>query len=156
MPIVGVPPFILLVEFDENFFVEPGLSRGVRVSFVIALKKGPLLQILVGRVLLVVLHEQANDLKRLVLHALDVKVHLGANLVLGGAGFSAGVRIEVVDGTLVARGDDRPAACLLLKVIEQLYKDKVDILLIAEDRQAVPGAPLTVRDKSFRLNDGWI
>ena len=81
MPIIGITPFVFLVELDEVFFVEPGLGIHFGVRLVIALKSDPLFLSFVGGVFLVILHEKGHDLKGLVFHPLDVKVYFSANLM---------------------------------------------------------------------------
>lgn len=118
--IVCVAPFVLLAEFDENFFVEPGLGGDKGIGLVVAQEGGPFFEVFEGGVLLVVLEEEANDFKGLIFHALDIEVDFGSELVFGAAVFFGRVSIGVVGGAPVATGDDDAAAGLFLEIVEQV------------------------------------
>lgn len=90
------------------------------------------------------MHEQADDLLRPFFHALDVKIDLSADLVLGGLIFFRGVGVGVMGGTSVAAGDDHPFAGLFLDVIEKIDQDRIDVFFAADEREAVAGAPFAI------------
>ena len=79
MLVVGIPPFIFLIDFDENFFVHPRLDSGIRL--VIALKFKTFLVAFIQRILLIILHQKPSDFQRTVFHSLDIKIDLGADLM---------------------------------------------------------------------------
>lgn len=91
-----------------------------------------------------VLHEDAGDLLGPLLHALDVEVDLGADLVFGELVLFGGVGVGVVGGTAVAAGDDDPLAGLFLDVVEEVEEDGVDVLLAVDDGEAVSAGAFAV------------
>ncbi len=135
MPIVPISPFRFLEKLDKDLPIHPGL--GSEFSLVITLEVKALFVVLIGERLLKILHEKTNDLLGPLLHTLDVKVNLSANLMLGNLVLFRGVGIGVVRGTAVAAGNNDPLACLLLDEVEQVDKDGIDVLLAAEDGKTV-------------------
>lgn len=81
MPVIGVAPFVLLIELEEDFFIHPGLDG--ELGLFEALKLLALFIFPIGGVLLKVLHENPDDFLGPLFHPLDVKVDFGAYLVLG-------------------------------------------------------------------------
>lgn len=81
MAIVYVSAFFALVDFDEYFFIEPGLNGHSGVGTVVAIEGDPLLLVFVGGVFLVVLHDEGDDFERLIFHSLNVEVYFCADLV---------------------------------------------------------------------------
>lgn len=142
VPVIGVPPFVFMVEGDKNLFVEPGL--GGCSSFFVALEFEVLFLFLIEGGLLVVLHNVSDNFVGAVFHPLDVKVDFGANLVLGNAVFFGGIGVAVVNGAAVAAGNDDSLAGLLLEVVKEVCEDGIDPFLAAQNGEAVPGAPFTV------------
>ncbi len=154
MPIVSVAPFIPLKQFDQNLSVHPGLHR--KLSLLQTLKLLILFVIVIERRLLKILHDEADDLLGPLLHALHVKVNFGADLVFGGAVLLRGVRIDVMNGTAMSTGDNDSLAGFFLDVVKKLYKNGIDVLLAAEDREAMATAPFTVRKRGWLLRIGGV
>ena len=116
MPVVSIPPFMFLVEFNEDLFVVPRLNSDV--SCWKSLKLLALFVFLIGWILLEILHENAGDLLGPLLHSLDVKIDFRSDLVFGEFILFRGIGIDIVDGTAVAASDDDPFASLFLDIVE--------------------------------------
>ena len=123
MVIILVAPLMFLEELNENFLVHPWLDLNFGIIFVIALEGEILFLVLVFGVLLIVLHEKADDLLRPVFHPLHIKIDLGSDLVLRGSIFLGWVGVSVMDRTAVAAGDDHSFPCLFLDEIQQIQQD---------------------------------
>lgn len=75
--VVEIAPFFFVEEFDENFFVVPGLCGDVGVVFFVAFKEVVFL-ILVARLMVEVL-DDFDDGFGLFFHVLDVEGYFGAD-----------------------------------------------------------------------------
>ena len=137
MVIILVAPLMFLEELNENFLVHPWLDLNFGIIFVIALEGEILFLVLVFGVLLIVLHEKADDLLRPVFHPLHIKIDLGSDLVLRGSIFLGWVGVSVMDRTAVAAGDDHSFPCLFLDEIQQIQQDTIDIFFAGKDREAM-------------------
>jgi len=81
--------------------------------------------------------------------------------VLGDFVLRGRIRISIVDRTPVTTGYDHPLACLFLDVVEELWEDRIDVLLAADDGQPMAATSFTISEGGRvsgvgGVNERWV
>ncbi len=151
--IIKIPPFSLLIELDEDFFVVPGLGQDVEVFDIEPGKLSIGLVPLIEGIVPVITHEDLDDFFRLRLKTLDVEIDFGADhvlriLIIGGV-----VGIGVVDRAAVPAGDDDLSSGLRLNLVEKVDQDRINELPSFSHGQAMllKTAAIEIVDRLSRI-----